>query len=403
MDKWRISLFAFFILIGLFTSQFVINQQQPQPAILADVDVTNWATIASPTPTPTAGPTSTPTPTPTSGPSPTPTPSPTASPTSALTSTPTPTPRITTTPSPILSPSVSIAPSPTLIAHLSPTPLLPPTPTPTEEPERYYTYSLFGYTSSYAAVRLEGIKLLEGTKADENGYFEFNNFKASSYNLEFCLLTMDTENLVAPPLCVPVPKTETNRKYGPYLLPPTLSIAKGDVRTNESSRLSGKTIPGSNVNINVFSQPEKSLAQLIVPPVFAQSLNQKPEQYKLTATTDGSFSTNLKSSQSGKKRVFAQAVYNFNQEDNKTPKSVTLTLNILSTLMAILVQLLLLFRKLFSLNFVIVVQLALLLFLILKRKQLFSWYYLSRHKKMAIVLYRQQTLAKTVKNYCPLN
>ena len=378
MDKWKISFFSIFLVIGLFSSHYILKPQKPKPAILADV--TNWATIVSPTPTLT----------PTVGPSPTPTPTTTPSPTA----TPTPTITVASTASP--------TPSPTTISRISPIPGLPPTPTPIEEPEQYFTYSLFGYTSSYANVRLEGIKLLEGTKANQDGYFEFINFKASNRNLEFCLLSIDTENLVTSPLCVPVPKAQANQKYGPYLLPPTLKLAKGDLKTGESSQVSGKTIPSASVNLNVFNQLEKPLASLVIKPVLAQQ-TQKPEVLKLTANSDGSFSTDLTGTTTGKKRVFAQSIFNLENTDNKTPKSVTLTLNVFDALMAILIQLLYLFGKLLNLNFILLLQLGLVIFLLIRRKQLFSWYYLYHHKKTAIVLYRKQAITKTVKNYCPLN
>jgi len=275
---------------------------------------------------------------------------------------------------------------------------------PAKRTEQYFTYSLFGYTSSYANVKLEGINLLQGTKADKNGYFEFINFKASNQNKEFCLLTIDTEGLVAPPLCFPAPTAETNRKYGPYLLPPTLKLAKGDIKTNEASEVSGKTIPGSSVNINVFSEPGRSLAGLVVKPALAENANKNTANkvLKLNTNSDGSFSTTLKDNVSGKKRIFAQSVFNLNQSDNKTPKSVTLTLNIVNLFLALLIQLLDALKSLFNLNTILFLQVLLIAFLLLKRKQIFSWYYLYRHKKTAIMLYRRQVLAKIIKNYCPL-
>ncbi len=387
MTRWRVSLFIAFVVLGLFVDRLLIKPALPQPATLAEV--TNWATIATPTPTPKVQPSTTPSPTPsvTTKPSPTPTKalSPTLKTTPTSTLSPTPTPRVI------------------LTSTLTPSPPIAPTPKPTTEPEHYFTYSLFGYTSSYANVRLEGVKLLEGTKANQNGYFEFVNFKASSYNQEFCLLSIDTENLITPPVCIPVPKTQTEQKYGPYLLPPTLKLAKGEIKTNETERISGKTIPGTRVNIYVFNQPGQSLAKLILPPVLAQSPTATQPLQQLTSNNDGSFSFNLKAEQSGKKRVFAQAVYSFNRQSNKTPKSTTLTLNILSTLVAILLQLLLALRKLFSLNAILLLQLCLIALLIAKRKQIFSWYYLAKQKQTAIILYRQQALTKAVKNYCPLD
>jgi len=75
---------------------------------------------------------------------------------------------------------------------------------------------------------------------------------------------------------------------------------------------------------------------------------------------------------------------------------------VFGALMAILIQLLNLFGKLLNLNIILLLQIGVVIFLLIRRRQLFSWYYLYRHKKTAIVLYRKHSLLKTEKNYCPL-
>lgn len=277
-----------------------------------------------------------------------------------------------------------------------------PTPAPGEA-ERFFSYSLFGYTSSYATVRLEGIKLLETTKARNNGYFEFNNFLASSRNVEFCLTSIDTENLVAAPLCIPVPIFNPDVKYGPYLLPPSLKLAKGNVETNEPSQVSGKTIPGASVNVYVFSQEGSTFAALLIKPAYAQNTTKKPATIKLRTATDGSFSTKVTSPVSGKKRVFAQSVFAVKRNRSRTPKSVTLTINILAIWLAYIVALLNALGRLLNLNTLLLLQLLLIAYLVIKKKKLYSWYLLHKNKRRALVLFRRRDIIKAVQNYCLLD
>ena len=239
--------------------------------------------------------------------------------------------------------------------------------------------------------------MIQGTKARKDGYFEFTNFKASTRNKEFCLSSIDTESLTSLPLCVPVPRANDGRKYGPYLLPPTLAVDKGEIETNQAATIMGKTIPGASVNVFIFNQAEKPLAWRLIKSAFAAE-NGKPEVTKLRTNEDGSFSLNLASNTPGKKRVFSQAVFT----QSKTPKSVTLTIDILSLLLTFLTFLFSLFRQLFSLNMVLLLQALALVYLVIRRKTLYSWYGLHKRKEQAIVLYHAQSLVKAVVNYTPL-
>lgn len=266
-----------------------------------------------------------------------------------------------------------------------------------EGPEQFLRYSLFGYTSSYATVRLEGLKLSEKTTARPDGYFEFVNFLASDRNLEFCLTSIDTENLVSPPLCIPVPVYAPGEKYGPYLLPPSLRLTKGDLKTGETTTLSGKTIPKVDLKVYVFNEKEKTFAWNIIKS--AQAANNQPEAISLRASDDGSYTSQIYSKDAGKKRLFTQAVY----QNNRTPKSVTLTVNILSILLAFLTLLWSLLRGLFNLNTIIALQILALVYLLRQRRLLFNWYYLAHKRQRAIVVYRPRTIEKAIENYCPLD
>lgn len=365
MLRWKASIFGLCLLIGIFTSRIILNTQTLKPAILADV--TNSATVITPTTTPTSAPTFT---------TPTPVHSPALSPTL----------------SPVLSPTPFTTPSPTII--IAPTPE-------TKKPEQYFRYSLYGYTSSYANVKLEGIRLLEGTKANKDGYFEFINFASSSQNKEFCLISIDTENLISMPLCVPVPNHLSQITYGPYLLPPTLKLKTNDLKTKQKTIVSGKTIPNTKANVYIFTEPERKPVFSLAKPVFAQS-NPKPKVIKIDAETDGSFSTSVYANAPGKKRIFAQSVFSLNNTNNQTPKSFTLTLNILTLFISYLIGILSFVRSLFTLNAVILLQIIILIAVLFKKSRVYDWYALSKNKQTALVLYKQQSIVRSIKNYTPI-
>jgi hypothetical protein len=322
----------------------------------------------------------------------TPTPSPTPSTSITITPTPSPTPSISTTITPTPSIRVTLTPTPSLV--LTPVPKTPEPPS-KDVVNRYF--SLFGYTSAYATVKLEGIGLLEQTQANSKGYFEFNNSFAPEKAKEFCLTGIDTEKLSSLPLCITPPVNTFNRKYGPYLLPPTIRLGKGSIEVGETGIVSGKTIPGTDVNVNVFDEPEGgNFALRIVKAVYA---NNRPKEIKLTARSDGSYTAPIYSDTGGKKRVFAQGVYS----QQKTPKSITLTLSILSWLMIVLEMLIKFLSSLFTLNNIIIAQLLLLFLYILYRRKKLSWFAMHKEKQRAIVLYNSINNPNVQLNYCPID
>ena len=243
--------------------------------------------------------------------------------------------------------------------------------------------------------------MLEGTKAGDDGYFEFIGFMASNRNKEFCLTSIDTENLVAPPLCIPIPVPQPEVRYGPYLLPPTLRLSKGEINAGEATTITGKTIPGASINVYVFNKPEQALAASFPKAAYAAQ-NQRPMTIKLTTAADGSYSTRLESNQPGKKRVFSQSVFLTQAGNNRTPKSITLTINIFSALMAFLIFLLNFLGRFINLNFLLLVQLLIIALVIIRKKRIFSWYHLEKQKARAMVLYHSPNLVRRAHNYTPL-
>jgi len=255
----------------------------------------------------------------------------------------------------------------------------------TPSPPVYLKYSLFGYTSSYATVNLEGIDLSQQTKADETGYFEFINFLAPNNIKEFCLNNIDTENLASPPLCVAAPQENTSQKYGPYLLPPTIRIEKGESNVNETNQVVGKTIPGTNVLINAFSDQTSTSQFSFIKKAYANN----KATIKVKASADGSYTTNLNLSDTGKIRLFSQSTY-LNQ---KTPKSNTLSISILSFWIALFLNLYNLLLKLLNPNNIILLQLLILFFLLWKKKQAF----ISKNKRQLMILDKHYLLVENTK------
>lgn len=184
-------------------------------------------------------------------------------------------------------------------------------------------YSLFGYTSSFATVTLDAFGLSEKTNADQNGYYEFINFAAPRSTKEFCLTTIDTEQLTAPPLCIATPPAKLGEKFGPFLLPPTIQIQQTEAGLGTETKVVGKTIPGTSVTLIQFSQNLTSRGFIEpISTVYAQAPALKSGKNIITSSaSDGSFTTNIVTPQAQKVRLFAQSTF----LKQKTPKSVTLT------------------------------------------------------------------------------
>ena len=178
-------------------------------------------------------------------------------------------------------------------------------------------------------------------------------------------------------------------------MPPTIRLSKGEVNPNQTSTISGKSIPGVKVRISVFSKKESTpLSQILVPPAYAA---ESTEALNTETSTDGSFTTNIQSATTGSKRVFAQAVYN----SHKTPKSTTLTLNILSLWLLFVDFLIRFFSPLFTLNAILFTQLLLLLWLVARRARGLNWLPLYHRKQRAIVLFKLNKELLVV-NYTPV-
>ena len=187
--------------------------------------------------------------------------------------------------------------------------------------------TLFGYTSPYALVQLEGRQMAEEVIAGENGFFFFDRIflpKPSPQYPELCLSSIDTQSRISFPNCLPpLPTGPFNISIGPVLLPPTFTLTKGSFLPQEQIVASGLTIPRSNVMIYLANDvTRKSLFSRLVPETFAYNL----PQYQTQADENGRFEFNLPTIKRSNWKIFAGALW----QNFPTPKSNTLSFKIQS-------------------------------------------------------------------------
>jgi len=216
--------------------------------------------------------------------------------------------------------------------------------------------SIFGYTSPYANVRLEGIGVAKDTLAGENGYFEFNRvflpsptlrwvsgFKQALAYPELYLQAIDTDQRTSSPLTLPpLPTGPYEITVGPILLAPTITLQKGKFQPNEQVIANGQTIPDSQMTISLANQTLFSskvnrwdfifqffrklfrfLPFAYLSPVQAYA-NFLPK-YQIQIREDGRFQFNLPANDVNTWRVFASTFY----LNSPSAKSNTLTFEVM--------------------------------------------------------------------------
>lgn len=199
-----------------------------------------------------------------------------------------------------------------------------------------YGLSLTGYTSPYAQVTIEGASIFDQVYANNQGYFEFDNrFSPASPaggpapNSEACLMAKDQLGRSTAPVCLPPFPTASSINIGPVIMPPTLSLDKGDYFIGDEVVLSGQTIPNTEVNISTFIDERKSILNYLalVKPALALTF----PRLQTTADDKGNFSLSVPSSNARFFRLFTQTKY----LDQNSPKSITLNFKILPIWMII--------------------------------------------------------------------
>lgn len=195
-----------------------------------------------------------------------------------------------------------------------------------------FRFTLFGYTSPFAEINLNGQGIADQTVADSTGYFEFKNRFSPFSPHEACLSSKDQFGRISAPVCLPDFPTQYNVTIGPVIIPPTISLDKPNYFTGDEVILSGQTIPDSEINLSMFTGSLKKGLSLIgtvpmIKPVEAFSIPQ------LTAKSDnkGNFSISLPSSSSQNYRLFTQVNY----QNSQSPNSLALKVEILPVWMII--------------------------------------------------------------------
>jgi hypothetical protein len=264
-----------------------------------------------------------------------------------------------------------------------------------------FGFNLFGYTSPYALVTIDGMGVYDTTTANDKGYFQFNNRFFPLSSNEACLSSKDQFGRISSPVCLPPFPTNRNTNIGPVIMPPTISLNKRDYFLGDEIVLSGQAVPSTEVKLSVFGD---NLGKLTIQSIDTKShldtkghiLNKiaygisqisnlifvKPveaftfPQLETQSDNKGNFSVNLPSSNPEKFRMFAQTNY----KKNVSPNSIKLSFDVLPIWMIIVKFLLYLFSLIRSrlLELLIVAEVLYILYII--KSHLFN--------EKAIVLYR---------------
>lgn len=191
-----------------------------------------------------------------------------------------------------------------------------------------HTFFLYGYSSPFAQVYLEGVGIVGQTTADKTGYFSFDNSLSPLLPREACLSAKDQFGRLSSPTCLPSFPLSYDVSIGPVLLAPTLSLSKPEYYTGEEIVISGQTIPNTDVLLSLFVDPsKKSLIDYL-----AVKLNPVKSVYafgfpdlKTKSDDKGNYSLEIPSAKSDLFRLFTRSVY----DKQSTPQSNKLSLKIL--------------------------------------------------------------------------
>lgn len=120
-------------------------------------------------------------------------------------------------------------------------------------------FTLYGYTSPFAHVTLEGQGIFDETTADKHGYFIFKNRFSPGNDREACLIAKDTQGRVSFPVCLPPFPMKKNVTIGPIILSPSLSLNRGLFTLNDRGTLDGMSIPNTKVAVSFFGEQAEAI------------------------------------------------------------------------------------------------------------------------------------------------
>jgi hypothetical protein len=203
-----------------------------------------------------------------------------------------------------------------------------------------FRFTLFGYTSPYALVTIDGMGIYDRTQADAKGYFQFTNRFSPLSPREACLTSQDQLGRISSPVCLPPFSTKYDINIGPVIMSPTVSLNNEYYYQGDEIKLSGQTIPNSEVSFSTFVDEKKSFTQYLSSIIHNLSSIIYPKSVEafsfpnLTTKADskGNFSLSLPSSTPQFFRLFAQTNY----ENGLSPESIILNLKVLPIWMIII-------------------------------------------------------------------
>lgn len=191
--------------------------------------------------------------------------------------------------------------------------------------------TIFGYTSPQAFVELKGYRVSDSVIANKSGYFYFDRVFLPQPNPnypEVCLTVIDRQSRISSfPTCLPpLPSILGEIKVGPVLLPPTLTLEKGEFLPGEQVKAQGATFPNSQVTIYLANEKPKDflpsqILNFFISPTWAFFL----PKYETKSDNNGNFEFNLPAQSPQNWRIYAAAKY----LDSPSPKSANLAFRIL--------------------------------------------------------------------------
>ncbi|MDD4762044.1 MAG: hypothetical protein PHZ25_03430 [Candidatus Pacebacteria bacterium] len=183
---------------------------------------------------------------------------------------------------------------------------------------------VYGYAPASSTVSLTGNGISEERKAETNGYFYISKIYTSSGTStypELCLVA-HIGSLSTQPTCLPsLPGGNYVYQVGPVILSPIISIEQNIFPIRTQVALNGVTIPNAKVSI-YLAEAGRSIS--LVPKALAYYL----PTYEVTSNSLGKFQFNLPSNNTAKWKVYASTAY----LSSISPKSTTLNFRVESNI-----------------------------------------------------------------------
>lgn len=170
-----------------------------------------------------------------------------------------------------------------------------------------YHFTLFGYTSPKALVTFQGAGIYDQTYADSKGYFQFSNRFSPFSPHEACITAQDQFGRLSKATCLPPFPTDYNVEIGPIILPPTLSLNKGQYFVGDNVVLSGQSVPNKEVVLSFFTEDKTGIDKYIgkLNPFKIVQAYSLPK-IKIRANKFGNYSIQLPSTSKTRYRFFTQ-------------------------------------------------------------------------------------------------